>query len=169
MGKGSTRYPADLDSLLASPTAFRFIEQGSRKRRQRRPCRIRQPADPRNLAIGFSIRRRAEAMGIAVGALAHHFGVSNALMEDYLQGYQPMGFSLLVGFARRFNCRVADLIGDIDDGVAQVGFRDDGGHLRVDGAERLLKAYAAIPPDLRKPIVQLVAVLANERRTRPAP
>ena len=172
MSKRSRRGAGEPPDYLESRTAIRLLERASLGLRQRRPPRIRKPADRRDLAIGFSIRRRAEAMGISVGALAYHFGVSHTLMEDYLQGYQPIGFSLLVKFAHRFDCRVADLIGDIDggvgDGAAQESFRTDARHLRVEGAQSLLEAYTAAPPGMRKAIVALATALANERTERGA-
>ena len=98
--------------------------------------------------------------------MAKNIGVSQPVYEDYEHGYKPISFSQLVNIADICDCRIGDLIGEIDDGRDQTSFRQDTRYLRIAGAAQLLGAYSAAPPALRKAILRLVVALANERRER---
>jgi hypothetical protein len=80
-----------------------------------------------------------------------------------------VSFSRLVHIAHALDCRVIDLIGDLDDAsIPSPLFRQDTAHLREAGAPDLLAAYAATPPPLRKAVLKLVQEIAKHRRSRVA-
>ena len=69
--------------------------------------------------------------------------------------------------AHALDCRVIDLIGDLDDAsIPSPLFRQDTAHLREAGAPDLLAAYAAAPPTLRKAVLKLVQEIAKDHRAR---
>ena len=75
----------------------------------------------------------------------------------------------LVDIAHALDCRVVDLIGDLDDAnIPSPLFRQDTAHLRESGAPELLAAYAAAPPALRRVILKLVVEIAKDQHAHQA-
>jgi transcriptional regulator with XRE-family HTH domain len=123
--------------------------------------------DKLDVALGLQIRHRRKALGVSQTALADAIGLTFQQVQKYERGFNRVSFSRLVDIAHALDCRVVELIADLDDAtIEQPLFRQDTSHLRVGGAPELLAAYAAAPPALRKIICKLVVALADDRRTR---
>ena len=88
-------------------------------------------------------------------------------IHRYEHGSNRVSFSRLVEIAHALDCRVVELIGDLDDeNMAQPRFRDDGAHIRIKGGAELLAAFAAAPRPLQQAIRKLVQALADDQRGR---
>lgn len=118
-----------------------------------------------DVALGLRIRQRRKALGMSQTALADAVGLTFQQIQKYERGSNRVSFSRLVDIAHGLNCRVVDLIGDLDDANAERPlFRQDTGHLRQSGAPELLAAYAAAPPNLRRVLLKLVLEVAKASR-----
>jgi transcriptional regulator with XRE-family HTH domain len=121
-----------------------------------------------DVALGLRIRQRRKALGLSQTALADGVGLTFQQIQKYERGFNRVSFSRLVEMAHMLQCRVIDLIGDIDDdGVPSPLFGQDTAHLRVIGAPELLAAYAALPPTIRRSILKLVVEIAKAQLGRP--
>ena len=87
-------------------------------------------------------------------------------VQKYERGFNRVSFSRLVDIAHALDCRVIDLVGDLDDGVAQPTLRSTTDSLRAPGAADLLAAYADAPRPLQRVVLKLVQALASEARGR---
>src|SRR5277367_4163821 len=122
-----------------------------------------------DVALGLRIRQRRKTLGVSQTALAEAVGLTFQQIQKYERGFNRVSFSRLVDIAHALDCRVIDLIGDLDDAsIPSPLFRQDTAHLREAGAPDLLAAYAAAPPTLRKAILKLVLEIAKDHRARPA-
>jgi transcriptional regulator with XRE-family HTH domain len=118
-----------------------------------------------DVALGLRIRLRRKALALSQTALADAVGITFQQVQKYERGYNRVSFSRLVDIAHALECRVIDLIGDIDDaGLPSPLFRQDTTHLRQGGAPELLAAYAAIPGPLRRTILKLVVAIAKDQQ-----
>jgi transcriptional regulator with XRE-family HTH domain len=127
-----------------------------------------QPS-PLDIALGQRIRARRKGLGVSQTALADAIGLTFQQIQKYERGFNRVSFSRLVDIAHALDCRVVELIGDLDDSnVSQPNFRNDAAHLRVEGGPELLAAYAAAPRRLQHVIRKLVMALAEERQGRPS-
>jgi transcriptional regulator with XRE-family HTH domain len=130
-----------------------------------------QPHNPNKLdvALGLRIRQRRKSLGVSQTALADAVGLTFQQIQKYERGFNRVSFSRLVDIAHALDCRVVDLIGDLDDAsIPSPLFRQDTAHLREAGAPDLLAAYAAAPPTLRKAVLKLVLEIAKDHRGRTA-
>ena len=117
--------------------------------------------------MGANIRQRRKALGVSQTTLAEAVGLTFQQIQKYERGFNRVSFSRLVDIAHALDCRVVELIGDLDDeNRPSPLFREDAAHLRVDGGPELLAAYAAAPKPLQQVIRKLVEALANEQRAR---
>ena len=90
-----------------------------------------------------------------------------AVLRPERDRFNRVSFSRLVDIAHALNCRVIDLIGDLDDAsIPSPLFRQDTAHLRESGAPELLAAYAAAPTPLRRTILKLVVEIAKDQQAR---
>ncbi len=122
-----------------------------------------------DVALGLRIRQRRKGLGVSQTALADAIGLTFQQIQKYERGFNRVSFSRLVDIAHALDCRVVDLIGDLDDaGMPSPLFRQDTAHLRESGAPELLAAYAAAPPSLRRVVLKLVTEIAKDQTTRPA-
>ena len=122
-----------------------------------------------DVALGLRIRQRRKELGVSQTALADAIGLTFQQIQKYERGFNRVSFSRLVDIAHALDCRVIDLIGDLDDaGIPSPLFRQDTAHLRESGAPELLAAYAAAPPALRRAILKLVVEIAKDHRGRAA-
>jgi len=122
-----------------------------------------------DVALGLRIRQRRKALSVSQTALADAIGLTFQQIQKYERGFNRVSFSRLVDIAHALDCRVVDLIGDLDDaGMPSPLFRQDTAHLRESGAPELLAAYAAAPPSLRRVVLKLVTEIAKDQSTRPA-
>src|ERR1700760_509039 len=120
-----------------------------------------------DVALGLRIRQRRKALGISQTALADSIGLTFQQIQKYERGFNRVSFSRLVDIAHALNCRVLDLIGDLDDaGIPSPLFCQHTAHLRESGAPELLAAYAAAPASLRKVVLKLVTEIAKDQSTR---
>src|SRR5665213_1195830 len=115
-----------------------------------------------DVALGLRIRQRRKELSISQTALADSIGLTFQQIQKYERGFNRVSFSRLVDIAHALDCRVVDLIGDLDDAsIPSPLFRQDTAHLREAGAPDLLSAYAAAPPALRKAVLKLVQEIAK--------
>jgi transcriptional regulator with XRE-family HTH domain len=122
-----------------------------------------------DVALGLRIRQRRKALSVSQTALADAIGLTFQQIQKYERGFNRVSFSRLVDIAHALDCRVVDLIGDLDDAsIPSPLFRQDTAHLREAGAPDLLAAYAAAPPTLRKAVLKLVLEIAKDHRGRTA-
>jgi transcriptional regulator with XRE-family HTH domain len=120
-----------------------------------------------DVALGLRIRQRRKALSVSQTALADAIGLTFQQIQKYERGFNRVSFSRLVDIAHALDCRVIDLIGDLDDAsIPSPLFRQDTAHLREAGAPDLLAAYAAAPPTLRKAVLKLVQEIAKDHRAR---
>ena len=121
-----------------------------------------------DVALGLRIRQRRKALGVSQTALAEAIGLTFQQIQKYERGFNRVSFSRLVDIAHALDCRVVDLIGDLDDAsIPSPLFRQDTAHLREAGAPDLLAAYAAVPPTLRKAVLKLVMEIAKDHKNCP--
>jgi transcriptional regulator with XRE-family HTH domain len=122
-----------------------------------------------DVALGLRIRQRRKALGVSQTALAEAIGLTFQQIQKYERGFNRVSFSRLVDIAHALDCRVVDLIGDLDDAnIPSPLFRQDTAHLRESGAPELLAAYAAAPPALRRVILKLVVEIAKDQHAHQA-
>src|ERR1700742_4617896 len=120
-----------------------------------------------DVALGLRIRQRRKSLGVSQTALADSIGLTFQQIQKYERGFNRVSFSRLVDIAHALNCRVIDLIGDLDDAsIPSPLFRQDTAHLRESGAPELLVAYSAVPPALRRVLLKLVLEIAKDQQTR---
>jgi transcriptional regulator with XRE-family HTH domain len=118
-----------------------------------------------DVALGLRIRQRRKSLGLSQTALAEAIGLTFQQIQKYERGFNRVSFSRLVDIAHALQCRVIDLIGDLDDSsMPSPLFRQDTAHLRESGAPELLAAYAAAPPALQRRILKLVVEIAKDQR-----
>ena len=123
-----------------------------------------------DVALGLRIRQRRKSLGVSQTALAEAVGLTFQQIQKYERGFNRVSFSRLVDIAHALDCRVVDLVGDLDDASVAPSplFRQDTTHLRESGAPELLAAYSAAPPSLRRVILKLVSEIARDQRGRRA-
>jgi transcriptional regulator with XRE-family HTH domain len=114
-------------------------------------------------AMGLNIRARRNAQRMSQTTLAAAVGISCQQIQKYERGRSSVSFSRLVDIAHALDCRVANLIGELDEGVPCPVFRQDMAHLRGDTGGRLIAAYAVLPIGLRKTVLRLVREIARGR------
>src|ERR1700722_855781 len=120
-----------------------------------------------DVALGLRIRQRRKALSVSQTALAEAIGLTFQQIQKYERGFNRVSFSRLVDIAHALDCRVVDLIGDLDDAsIPSPLFRQDTAHLRESGAPELLAAYAAAPAPLRRTILKLVVEIAKDQQAR---
>jgi transcriptional regulator with XRE-family HTH domain len=120
-----------------------------------------------DVALGLRIRQRRKSLGVSQTALADAIGLTFQQIQKYERGFNRVSFSRLVDIAHALDCRVVDLIGDLDDAaIPSPLFRQDTAHLRESGAPELLAAYAAAPASLRKVVLKLVTEIAKDQSGR---
>ena len=116
--------------------------------------------------MGVNIRARRKALGLSQTELAEGIGLTFQQVQKYERGSNRVSFSRLVDIAHALDCRVTDLIADLDEGTESASFRTDTNHLRVEGAPELLEAYKAAPKPIQKVILKLVVELAKDQQGR---
>jgi transcriptional regulator with XRE-family HTH domain len=119
------------------------------------------------VALGLRIRQRRKALGVSQTALADSIGLTFQQIQKYERGFNRVSFSRLVDIAHALDCRVIDLIGDLDDAsIPSPLFGQDTAYLREAGAPQLLADYAAAPYAIRRAILKLVSEIAKDQRSR---
>jgi transcriptional regulator with XRE-family HTH domain len=119
--------------------------------------------DTLDVALGLRIRQRRKAMRLTQTELAKAVGLTFQQIQKYERGSNRVSFSRLVNIAHALDCRVVDLVGDLDDaGLARPLFKQDTAHLREPGAPELLAAYSAAPPPVRRLLLKLMLEVAKQ-------
>ena len=127
------------------------------------PKKVEGPRDL-DVALGLRIRQRRKSLGISQESLADAIGLTFQQIQKYERGFNRVSFSRLVDIARALDCRVIDIIGDLDDiNLPDLPFGKDTAHLRELGAPELLAAYGAITKPLRRAILKLVQGIAADQ------
>jgi transcriptional regulator with XRE-family HTH domain len=109
-----------------------------------------------DIALGLLIKQRRKALNQSQTALAAMVGVTFQQIQKYERGHNRVSFSRLVDIAHALDCRVVDLIGDLDSGeLSNAEFRRDA-TLRVPGAAELLEAYVSMPRTTRRRVLDLM-------------
>jgi transcriptional regulator with XRE-family HTH domain len=129
----------------------------------------KQAQEPNKLdvALGLRIRQRRKSLGVSQTALADAVGLTFQQIQKYERGFNRVSFSRLVAIAHALDCRVIDMIGDLDDAaIPGALIHHETGHLHESGAPELLAAYALTPPALRRTIVKLAVEIAKDQQTR---
>src|ERR1700722_18908240 len=122
-----------------------------------------------DVALGLRIRQRRKALNVSQTALADAIGLTFQQIQKYERGFNRVSFSRLVDIAHALDCRVIDLVGDLDDASIQSPlFRQDTSHLREAGAPDLLAAYSTLPGGLQKAVVKLMVETVKARRVAAA-
>ena len=118
-----------------------------------------------DVALGLTIRERRKALGVSQTALANAIGLTFQQIQKYERGFNRVSFSRLVHIAHALECRVADLVRDLDDpSMPSPLFRQDIAYLREPGAPDLVAAYAAMPTGLRKAVLKLMTEMTKARQ-----
>jgi len=114
-----------------------------------------------DVALGAKIRTRRERLGASQRLLAEAIGITAQQIDKYERGANRVSFSRLVDIAHALDCRVAEMIDDLDKtDIDPPEYTGQIGHLRVEGARELLAAYVAAPRPIRRAILKLVEALA---------
>jgi transcriptional regulator with XRE-family HTH domain len=122
-----------------------------------------------DVALGLRIRQRRKALSVSQTALADAIGLTFQQIQKYERGFNRVSFSRLVDIAHALDCRVVDLIGDLDDAsLPSPLLRQHTPHLHEAGAPDLLAAYSALPERLRKAVVRLMVELGKTTRVATA-
>jgi transcriptional regulator with XRE-family HTH domain len=131
-------------------------------------ARSRTPARNKlDQELGLHIRERRKALGISQSALAEALGITFQQIQKYERGFNRVSFSRLVLIAQALDCRISDLIRDLDEvDTPETRPLQDTAQLRAPGAPELLAAYAASPSEIRKAVLKLVVAIAKHRRAR---
>src|SRR6201985_236231 len=120
-----------------------------------------------DVALGLRIRQRRKSLGVSQTALADSIGLTFQQIQKYERGFNRVSFSRLVDIAHALNCRVIDLIGDLDDAsIPSPLFRPDTAHPRGACAPDLRAASAPAPAALRRTILKLVVEIAKDQQAR---
>ena len=121
-----------------------------------------KPPNPIDIHVGERIRMWRSERKISRITLGEALGLTQQQIQKYERGFNRVSFSRLVDIAHALDCRVIDLIGDLDDaGLKTPSLGLDIENLREGGSPELLVAYVAAPPALRKAILKLVLEIAK--------
>lgn len=77
------------------------------------PARPQHP-HPLDVALGVRIRWRRQELGLSQSDLANRIGITFQQVQKYEHGANRVSFSRLVEIAQAMDCRVTDLVGDLD-------------------------------------------------------
>ena len=90
---------------------------------------------PVDVHVGARMRQRRTLLGMSQEKLGTAVGLTFQQIQKYERGFNRVSFSRLVDIAHALDCRVVDLIGDLDDAsIPSPLFRQDTAHLREAGA-----------------------------------
>ena len=121
-------------------------------------------ADPLDIALGRRIRLRRRHLRLTQSDLGARLDVSYQQIQKYERGVNRISFSTLVRVAETLECRVADLIGDLDDpSVASVPITAAASQIAASEMNELLSAYGGIhSKSVRRSILKLATALSKQ-------
>ena len=122
-----------------------------------------------DIALGQSVRLRRKDLRMSQQVLADAIGVSFQQVQKYERGTNRISFSRLVEIAHTLDCRVGDLVQNLDDPGAGAQKRmGDLAKLQIPGALELLEAYAAIKSvRLRQTVLELALSMTDKGMATP--
>jgi len=124
----------------------------------------RSPHDT-DVAFGSRIRLRRRQLGLSQDQLAQRAGVTFQQVQKYERGTNRVSISRALLIAQALDCRLVDLIGDLDGEAAPLRIEDETvSFLDGDeGARSLLAAFSQIQSRaLRKRVLALVKAMVVE-------
>ena len=71
--------------------------------------------DPLDVALGATVRQRRKTKGVSQSALGETIGVTFQQIQKYERGVNRISFSMLVRIAKVLECRVSELVGELDE------------------------------------------------------
>ncbi len=102
-------------------------------------------SDPLDRALGTYIRVRRKRLGMSQSKLAESVGVTFQQVQKYERGANRVSFSALVKIAKALDCRVAELVEEIDGPASSVEDPLSASKLLMQpGAAELLESYGNI-------------------------
>lgn len=110
-------------------------------------------------ALGNAIYLRRRLLGMSQDQLAVACGVSFQQVQKYENGANRVSFSRLVQIAHALKCRVADLVGVLDE--SQVSTKDVQAmrQLTLPGAPELLFCYEKLSAESRRALLTFLGTL----------
>ena len=125
-------------------------------------------ADHTDAIFGARIRVRRQQLGMAQDELARRAKVTFQQIQKYERGTNRVSISRALLIARALDCRLVDLIGDLDietpaeNAAAGADGAGPSALLRTDGAKTLLTALSRIEsPAVRRRLRSLVQEMAE--------
>jgi transcriptional regulator with XRE-family HTH domain len=116
-----------------------------------------------DIALGVSVRNRRKALKKTQGQLAAAVDLTFQQIQKYERGFNRISFSRLVQIARALDCRIIDLLTEIDLDAGRSISRPYASPPSADGEAELLAAYVALAPPLRHAVLKLMLAIARER------
>ncbi|MBW3559612.1 MAG: helix-turn-helix domain-containing protein [Proteobacteria bacterium] len=129
-------------------------------------------AEHADVEFGARIRLRRRELGMSQDELARRASVTFQQVQKYERGTNRVSISRAVQIARALNCRVADLLGDLESDHEPVDITAGvpAGMLMLDGAGPLLTAFSQIDsPQLRRRVLSLVKAMVEDSGEPPPP
>ncbi|WP_374574741.1 helix-turn-helix domain-containing protein [Phenylobacterium sp.] len=119
--------------------------------------------DPLDVALGQVIRYRRLNAKMSQSALADALALSFQQVQKYERGANRVSFSTLVRIAQALDCRLADLVGDLDRADGTPATASEASLLAEPDAFALLKVFSTIrSPKVRRAILDLARNLAPD-------
>lgn len=125
-----------------------------------------EPSRPNPLDVHLGARIRSVRKGLRVSQekLAGSVGVTFQQIQKYERGTNRVSFSMLVMIARALDCRIQDLIGDVETDAAPLaaGSPDRFALLSSPRAGELLEAFGRLKSEkTRRMVLNLVGEMAE--------
>ena len=115
---------------------------------------------PLDVALGQRIRTRRRSLGMSQEKLAAALGLTFQQVQKYERGVNRVSFSKLVLICRALNCRVSDIVGELDADARRDPVDDDD---FIDVSDALLvESLATIRSRrVRRLVLSLIQALAE--------
>jgi transcriptional regulator with XRE-family HTH domain len=115
---------------------------------------------PLDVALGQRIRTRRRSLGMSQEKLAAALGLTFQQVQKYERGVNRVSFSKLVLICRALNCRVSDIVGELDADARRDPVDDDD---FIDVSDALLvESLAAIRSRrVRRLVLSLIQTLSE--------
>lgn len=110
-------------------------------------------------ALGHAIYLRRRSLGMSQDQLAAACGVSFQQVQKYENGANRVSFSRLVQIAHALKCRVADLVGVLDESRVSPKDVEALRQLTLPGAPELLTCYEKLSTESRRALLNFLSSL----------
>jgi transcriptional regulator with XRE-family HTH domain len=115
-----------------------------------------------DIALGSNIRRRRKGLGLSQTALAQSVGLTFQQIQKYERGFNRVSFSRLVAIAHALNCRVIDLIEDLDDEAPAQPDEIVAGSRALGGSD-ILNVYTHASVPVQRAVLELLTALHRSK------